>query len=39
MPLSISARFLANLYQGRDSGGVPERYPSPDRLYLSLIHI
>lgn len=37
MPLSISARFLANLYQGRDSGGVPERYPSPDRLYKALV--
>lgn len=37
MPLSISVRFLANLYQGRDSGGVPERYPSPDRLYKALV--
>ncbi|MBW3083108.1 type I-U CRISPR-associated protein Csb2 [Bifidobacterium phasiani] len=37
MPLSISARFLANCYQGRDSGGVPERYPSADRLYKALV--
>ncbi|OZG65047.1 type I-G CRISPR-associated protein Csb2 [Bifidobacterium eulemuris] len=37
MPFAISAKFLLGTYQGRDSGGVPECYPSPDRLYKALV--
>lgn len=37
MPFSISAEFLLGTYQGRNSGGNPERYPSPDRLYKALV--
>lgn len=39
MPFSISAEFLLGTYQGRDSGGNPERYPSPDRLYKALVSV
>ena len=39
MPFTISAEFLLGTYQGRDSGGKPERYPSPDRLYKALVSV
>lgn len=37
MPLVISAEFRFGFYQGRDSSGAPERYPSPARLHAALV--
>lgn len=37
--LVISARFLMGLYQGRDSSGEPERYPTTDRLFKALLSV
>lgn len=39
MSFVISARFLMGLYQGRDSSGEPERYPTPDRLFKALLSV
>ena len=37
MPFTITARFLLHTYQGADTTGKPERYPSPERLYKALV--
>ena len=37
MAFAISAYFLLGFYQGSDSGGRPEKYPSPNRLYSALV--
>ena len=37
MPLHISAEFLLGTYQGHDIGGVPEAYPSPDRVFQAAV--
>ena len=37
MAFAISAYFPLGFYQGSDSGGRPESYPSPNRLYSALI--
>ncbi len=37
MAFAISAYFLLGFYQGSDSGGRPEKYPSPSRLYSALV--
>lgn len=39
MSFVIAARFLMGLYQGRDSSGEPERYPTPDRLFKALLSV
>lgn len=37
MAFAITANFLLGTYQGSDSGGRPEPYPSPDRLYKACV--
>lgn len=37
MAFAISAFFPLGFYQGSDSGGRPESYPSPSRLYSALV--
>ncbi len=37
MSFAISAYFPLGFYQGSDSGGKPEPYPSPNRLYSALV--
>ena len=37
MPFAIAARFLLDTYQGSDSAGVSESYPSVERLYKALV--
>ena len=37
MAFAISAYFPLGFYQGSDSGGRPESYPSPNRLYSALV--
>ncbi|NMN00681.1 CRISPR-associated protein [Bifidobacterium sp. DSM 109958] len=37
MPFAIAARFLMDTYQGADSAGVSETYPSAERLYKALV--
>lgn len=37
MAFAISAYFPLGFYQGSDSGGRPESYPSPSRLYSALV--
>lgn len=37
MTFAITANFLLGTYQGSDSGGNPESYPSPDRLYKACV--
>lgn len=39
MSFVISAHFLMGMYQGRDSSGEPERYPTPDRLFKALLSV
>ena len=37
MAFAITVNFLLGTYQGSDSGGRPEPYPSPDRLYKACV--
>ena len=37
MPFVVSAEFLMHTYQGADDTGKSECYPSPERLYKSLV--
>ena len=37
MSLQIRAEFALGYYQGRDAKGVPERWPTPLRLFRALV--